>query len=139
MDNFVVATRPPLLDEKNYFFWKVQVNAYIKAIDEHSWHSVVIKWISPNITTDEVTIVKSKEENSLAITNFKTLNVIFASINATQFKLISTCKCAKDAWKILQNAYEGTTLVKISKLQMLASRFEDLRMLSVISTPSCAT
>ena len=38
-------------------------------------------------------------------------------------------ECAKDAWTILQNAHEGTPLVKISKLQMLASKFEDLRML----------
>ena len=61
--------------------------------------------------------------------NFKALNVIFATIDITQFKLISVCKSARDVWTILKNAYKGTSAVKISKLQMLASKFEDLRML----------
>ena len=65
----------------------------------------------------------------MATANFKALNVIFASVDANQFKLISFCECAKDAWNILQTTHEGTPLVKISKLQMLAIRFEDLRMM----------
>ena len=51
------------------------------------------------------------------------------SVNNNQFKLISACESVKDAWIILQNAHKGTSLVKISKLQMLASRFENLRMM----------
>ena len=54
---------------------------------------------------------------------------IFATIDVTQFKLISACESARDAWIILQNAHKGTSSIKILKLQMLASRFEDLRML----------
>ena len=65
----------------------------------------------------------------MAIANFKVLNAIFASVDANQFKLISSCECARNAWNILQTAHEGTPLVKISKLQMLATRFEDLRMM----------
>ena len=65
----------------------------------------------------------------MATANFKALNAIFASVNANQFKLISFCECARDAWNILQTAHEGTPLVKISKLQMLATRFEELRMM----------
>ena len=71
----------------------------------------------------------SKEEDSLANNNFKVLNTIFAIIDVTQFKLISGYEYARDAWTILQNADEGTPLVKISKLQMLVSRFKDLRMM----------
>ena len=71
----------------------------------------------------------SKKESALATTNFKALNAIFASVDANQFKLISSCECTSDAWNILQTAHEGTPLVKISKLQMLATRFEDLRMM----------
>ena len=91
-------------------------------------------WTPSTVTTDDVTTVKSeetwtKEENSLATANFKALNAIFASVDSIQFKLISACESAKDAWTILQTAHEGTPLVKISKLQMLASKFEDLKML----------
>ena len=61
--------------------------------------------------------------------NFKALNAIFATIDVNQFKLTSACEFAMEAWIILENAHEGTSAVKISKLQMLASKFEDLRML----------
>ena len=67
----------------------------------------------------------TKTENIFANSNFKALNTIFATIDVIQFKLISV----RDAWIILQNAHERTSSVKISKLQMLASKFEDLRML----------
>ena len=61
MEISISTARPPLLDEKNYTYWKVKVKAYIKAIDERSWRSVVIGWAPPTMTTDEVTTVKSKE------------------------------------------------------------------------------
>ncbi|XP_012855556.1 PREDICTED: uncharacterized protein LOC105974943 [Erythranthe guttata] len=60
--------------------------------------------------------------------NSKALNAIFNGIDINQFKIISACECAKEAWEKLQTAYEGTASVRLSKLQMLATRFEDLRM-----------
>ena len=74
MESSVATTRPPLLDDKNYAYWKIRVKAYIKAIDERSWKSVVIGWTPPTVTTDEVTTIKfnetwTKEENSLATAN----------------------------------------------------------------------
>jgi excinuclease UvrABC nuclease subunit len=44
------------------------------------------------------------------------------------FKLIKNCVSAKDAWEILRTCYEGTSKVKSSKLQLLTSKFEALRM-----------
>ena len=43
--------------------------------------------------------------------------------------MIFACESAKEAWTLLKNAHKGTSIVKISMLQMLASKFEDLRML----------
>ena len=60
--------------------------------------------------------------------NFKALNAIFATVDVNQFKLISTCENVT-TWIILENAHEGTFAIKISKLQMFTSKFEDLRML----------
>ncbi|KAL6324570.1 hypothetical protein AAG906_013382 [Vitis piasezkii] len=40
----------------------------------------------------------------------------------------STCTLAKEAWDILQVTHEGTNAVKVSKLQMLTSRFETIRL-----------
>ena len=39
-----------------------------------------------------------------------------------EFHKIENWKCAKEAWDILQVTHEGTSPVKISKLQMLTSK-----------------
>jgi hypothetical protein len=51
------------------------------------------------------------------------------AISQTEHSRISNCDSAKNAWKILETTYEGTNLVKASKLQMLVSQFEDIKML----------
>ena len=84
MENSISIVRPLLLDENNYSYWKVRVKAYIKAINDRAWHVVVTGWTPPTVTTDEVTTTKSeetwsKEENTLAIANFKA----FASVDGT--------------------------------------------------------
>lgn len=35
------------------------------------------------------------------------------------------CELAKGTWEILQTTHEGTTAVRLSKLQILTTRFED--------------
>ena len=70
-----------------------------------------------------------QKKTALATSNFKALNVIFVSVDTNQFKLISSYECARDAWNIPQTAHERTLIVNISKLQMLATKFEDLRMM----------
>ena len=36
---------------------------------------------------------------------------------------------AKDAWEILKTAHEGPTNVKSAKIQLLTTKFENLKML----------
>ena len=45
-----------------------------------------------------------------------------------QFKKISSTEIAKEAWTILQTTYEGTKVVKDSKLQRLTTSFEEIKM-----------
>ena len=68
------------------------------------------------------------EEDRLASCDSKALNAIFRAVDVNQFKLISTCEVAKEAWEILEMAHEGTKAVRLSKLQILTSYFENLRM-----------
>lgn len=42
---------------------------------------------------------------------------------------ISNSESAQEAWQILETTYEGTKLVKSAKLQMLISRFEEIKMI----------
>ena len=126
--------RPPLLDGSNYSYWKARMKAFIKALDERAWRSVLSGWTPPTTTdTEGKTIPKpelewTSEEDKLASYNSKALNAIFNAVDPTQFKQISTCESAKVAWEILQTAFEGTSSVRLSRLQILTTRFETLKI-----------
>ncbi|XP_073137339.1 uncharacterized protein [Henckelia pumila] len=112
--------RPPLLDGTNYPYWKSRMRAFVKSIIEKAWRSIVTGWKPPmdkNSEGKETTPKKedkwTTEEERLGVANAKALNAIF----------IAGC-----SWNILKTAYEGTAAVKVSKLQILATKFEDLKM-----------
>ena len=60
--------------------------------------------------------------------NSKAINAIFNSVITEEFCRISHCEIAKEACDILQVTHEGTSIVKIAKLQHLTNAFETLRM-----------
>lgn len=53
---------------------------------------------------------------------------IFNGVDQDMFKLINAYMFAKEAWSILEVAYERTSKVKMSWLQLLTSKFEALKM-----------
>ena len=110
------------------------MKAFIKSVDEKAWKAILTGWDHPMTRNDKRESVLKPEvewtanEDKLANNNSKALNAIFNAVDANQFKLISTCETAKEAWEILQTAHEGTDAVKLSKLQILTTRFENLSM-----------
>ena len=60
--------------------------------------------------------------------NSKALNAIFCGVSPDEFRRISYITIAKEAWQILETIYEGTKKVKDTKLQMLTTQFEELRI-----------
>ncbi|MCI24666.1 gag-pol polyprotein, partial [Trifolium medium] len=64
----------------------------------------------------------------LALGNSKALNVMFNGVAKNMFRLIKKCIVAKEAWEILKTTHEGTDKVKMSRLQLLTTKFENLRM-----------
>jgi GTP1/Obg family GTP-binding protein len=56
------------------------------------------------------------------------MNALFNGVDKSMFKLIKPYIVAKDAWLIQQTAHEGTSKVKMSRLQLLTTKFENLRM-----------
>jgi hypothetical protein len=70
----------------------------------------------------------TKGEDELALGNYKALNEIFNGVDTNMFRLIKRCTVAKQAWEILITTQEGTSKVKNSRLQMLTTKFENLRM-----------
>jgi hypothetical protein len=68
------------------------------------------------------------EDGKLAQENSKALNALFNGVDKNIFRLINKCTIAKDAWEILNISHEGTSKDKMSRLQILTTKFENLRM-----------
>src|SRR5580698_9947118 len=56
------------------------------------------------------------------------MHAILCAMDDNQYKLIQTTRIAKEAWEILETAHEGTDVVKDSKLQVLQTQFETIKM-----------
>ena len=65
---------------------------------------------------------------ALANANSKAINAIFCGVSIDEFHKISHVETTKETWTILETTYKGTKKVKDTKLQMLTTRFEGLKM-----------
>ena len=94
------------------------------SIDEAVWDAVEIGWTkleATKSTWDKAALAASNA-------NSKALNAIFYGVSPDEFHQISHITISKEAWQILETTYEDTKKVKDTKLQMLTTRFEELRM-----------
>ena len=94
------------------------------SIDEAVWDAIEIGSTKPEVaksTSDKAALATSNA-------NSKALNAIFCGVSSDKFHRISYIIVAKEAWQILETTYKGTKKVKDTKLQMLTTRFEELRM-----------
>ena len=124
MDRSQSLNAPPYFDGSNYAFWKVRMRAFLCSIDESVWDAVDIGWT-------RLKAAKSKWDKAAFVAanaNYKALNAIFSGISPDEFHRISHVTIAKEAWQILETTYEGTKKVKDTKLQMLTTRFKELKM-----------
>lgn len=105
-------------------------------MDNKAWKSVVKGWDQTMIRDKDGKITEElkpeevwdDEDDKLAQGNSKALNSLFNGVDKNIFILINNCIVAKDAWEILKTAHEGTFKVKMSRLQILTVKFENLRM-----------
>ncbi|KAA0059859.1 gag-pol polyprotein [Cucumis melo var. makuwa] len=52
------ASRPSILDGKNYSYWKPRMILLIKILDERAWRVHMVGWEPPMITIDGASIPK---------------------------------------------------------------------------------
>ena len=124
MDRSQSLNAPKFFDGSNYAFWKVRMRAFLCAIDEFVWDYVENGYVKPITAKSEW----DKAALALANANSKAINAIFCGVSLDEFHRILHVEIAKEAWKILETTYEGTKKVKDTKLQMLTTRFEELKM-----------
>jgi len=68
-------------------------------------------------------------EKNAQLPNDKALHALCQALSPSKFARISNSESAKEVWQILETTYESTKLVKSAKLQMLISKFEEIKML----------
>ena len=124
MDRSQSLNAPPYFDGSNYAFWKVHMRAFLCSIDDSVRDVVKI-----GLTRLEATkSTWDKAALAAANANSKVLNAIFYAVSSYEIHKISHVTIAKEAWQILETTYEGTKKVKDTKLQMLTTRFEELKI-----------
>ncbi|CAM8982907.1 unnamed protein product [Rhodiola kirilowii] len=126
--------QPPLLEGDKYGYWRVRMKAFLKAHDESVWEAVEQGWTHP-VTIDKggrtISLAKNRwteEQKNAEAANSKALNAISSGVDGKKFKMILTCEIAKTSWDMLQTAHEGTKKVQISRMEMVTSKSESLRM-----------
>ncbi|KAL5539416.1 hypothetical protein UlMin_045367 [Ulmus minor] len=126
-------SRPPLLEGMNYLIWKTKMRSFLCSLDDDVWFSILEGYKIPAEVTEQGSVPKSHskwtiQEKRDSNMNSKALNALFCGVDDVNFRYIQNCKIAKEAWDKLEVAHEGTDGVKRSKLQMLTSQFESIRM-----------
>ncbi|XP_075633477.1 uncharacterized protein LOC142605937 [Castanea sativa] len=124
MDRSQSLNALPFFDGSNYAFWKVRMRALLCAINESVWNSVKNRYVIPTTTKSEWDKAALTLENA----NSKAINTIFCGVSTDEFHRISHVNTAKEAWMILETTYKGNKKVKDTKLQMLTTQFEELKM-----------
>ncbi|KAA0038179.1 gag-proteinase polyprotein [Cucumis melo var. makuwa] len=80
------ASRPPVLDGKNYSYWKPRMIFFIKTLDGRAWRALVAGYEPPMITVDGVSIQKPEvdwtdAEEQTSVGNAIALNAIFNGVD----------------------------------------------------------
>ena len=100
------------------------MRAFLCSIDESVWDAVHIGWTRLEAANSEWDKVAPVTANA----NSKALNAIFCGVSPDEFHRFSHVTIANEAWQILETTYERTKKVKYTKVQMLTTCFEELKM-----------
>jgi len=109
-------------DGTNYGYWKARMRFFLKSND--CWSIIETGWTKPEDAALELVPQKNAR-----LSNDKAIHALCQALSPSEFAKISNCESIKEAWQIVETTYEGTKLVKFAKLQMLISKFEEIKML----------
>ena len=100
------------------------MRAFLCSIDETVWDVVDVGWTRMETAKS----IWDKAALAAANANNEALNAIFCGVSPDEFHKISHFTITKEMWQILETTYEGMKKVKDTKLRMLITRFEELKM-----------
>lgn len=97
---------------------------FLNTYHSRVWSAIVDSYTQPDKPISEWTPTEADAHKF----NFMALNVIASVLAPYEFRMIAHLKMVKEAWNFLSFTHEGTSTVKMSKLQMYMALLEALRM-----------
>ena len=114
--------KPPQFDGSNYPYWKAKMTTYIKSINRKLWKVVEIKFEVADPKNPTAAKEVLLQNNDIA------LNAIHDALDERTFEQIKNIEIAHDAWKKLEESFEGTQAVKGAKAYILKEKFASFKM-----------
>ena len=121
--------KPPQFDGINYPYWKSKMTTHIKSINRKVWKVIEIK-----IEISDLENPTAAEEVLLQ-NNDIDLSAIHDAIDERTFEQIKNFEMAHEAWKKLEELFEGTQAVKGAKAYILKEKFTSFKMKDNESVP----
>jgi hypothetical protein len=114
--------KPCQFDGTNYPYWKAKITTFIKSINRKVWKVVETKFevADPGHPT--------AAEEILLLNNDIGLSAIHEALDEKTFQQIKGIEIAHDAWKKLEESFEGTKSIKGSKAYILKEKFASFKM-----------
>ena len=116
-------------DGFNYPYWKAKMTTYIKSINRKVWKVVETKI---EIDDEEAPTVA---EEILLQNNGIALTAIHDALDERIFEQIKNIERAHEAWKKLEESFEGTQAMKGAKAYILKEKFASFKMKEDESVP----
>ncbi|KAK2995514.1 hypothetical protein RJ640_001600 [Escallonia rubra] len=133
MEEGSATTRPPLLKNENYSYWKNRRRNFLRQ-DTQVWYVVENGPIIPmKDGPDGSKIPKGilemdNHEAQLFSMDDKVKNIISCGLDINEYNRVSACETAREMWRLLEVTHEGTNQVKETKINMLVQQYEAFKM-----------
>jgi hypothetical protein len=114
--------KPPHFDGTNCDYWKKRMCLHLKAMSRKIWGVVEETFI----VLDMKDPTTREEKFQL---NDQTFSVIYEALDPKVFESIKDLEFTHEVWKILEDPYEGTSVVKEAKLYIFKDKYAKFKML----------
>ena len=105
------------------------MTSFIQSTEPECWVRILNGPVLPTTIVDGVSILKEEKDYSEVDWkanrfNAKALSLMQCALGPSEFHKVSACPSAKHMWDQLRTTYEGTSLVKESKIGVLTREYE---------------
>lgn len=128
------GNKPPLCNKDKFANWKIRMQAYMDAIDEDLFETIlngpyIPTKLAPTADDPNRTAVKLRTEwtdteKKAVQLDKKAKNILFMSLEDELFENVVNCKTAKEIWEALLIMHEGTEEVRENKQSLLTQQYE---------------